>query len=256
MITYPFTVLVCGLGLRLVVTRGPRGLSAPFCKATAYLYDSNKSIGFAAARSFACWVRYRSVSPLLRLFYPIVAGGNRSLVCSTRVFREAESGFLVNRGSTLRNAQQTRISLCSSHRHSNNNRNYKTRTKNFSIMASPDQRAPAPPAEEFNQDTVALHLGGLADQANLFQSQNQNQATLGRILATVEATNDRMGAMETRMGTMQTRMADMEKAITDRINTMETGINRRLDKLESFAKNTNARAKNARARELGIDYTQ
>ncbi|KYG13755.1 hypothetical protein FVEG_14000 [Fusarium verticillioides 7600] len=130
-------------------------------------------------------------------------------------------------------------------------------------MASPDQRAPAPPAEEFNQDTVALHLGGLADQANLFQSQNQNQATLGRILATVEATNDRMGAMETRMGimetrmgTMQTRMADMEKAITDRINTMETGINRRLDKLESFAKNTNARAKNARARELGIDYTQ
>ncbi|KAF5684388.1 hypothetical protein FDENT_6737 [Fusarium denticulatum] len=97
--------------------------------------------------------------------------------------------------------------------------------------AQQQQHPPSPPPEgEFNKDTVVHHLRGLANQVNLYEAQNQDRAILTQILEQMQALNQR-------------------------VDEMATGINKRLDKLESFATNTNARAKNARAYEQGVDYT-
>lgn len=133
----------------------------------------------------------------------------------------------------------------------------------ISIMASSAQRPPSPPTEKFDKDTVALHLRGLAHQATLFRTQSLNQTTLDQILAAVQATNTRMGEMETRLNTrmdgvetrLNERMDGIEASLNERITALETSMNKRFDKIESFAQNTKARAKNARARELGVPYT-
>ncbi|SCV57795.1 uncharacterized protein FFB14_15329 [Fusarium fujikuroi] len=119
-------------------------------------------------------------------------------------------------------------------------------------MASSAQRPPSPPTEEFDKDTVALHLRGLAHQATLFRTQSLNQTTLDQILAAVQATNTRMGEMETRLNT---RMDGVETRLNECITALETSMNKRFDKIESFAQNSKARAKNARAREVGVPYT-
>ncbi|CCT76118.1 uncharacterized protein FFUJ_14251 [Fusarium fujikuroi IMI 58289] len=126
-------------------------------------------------------------------------------------------------------------------------------------MAASVQRPPSPPTEEFDKDTVALHLRGLAHQATLFRTQSLNQTTLDQILAAVQATNTRMDAVETRMGEMETRLKERMDGIKthtdERITTLETGMNKRFDKIDSFAQNSKARAKNARSREVGVPYT-
>ncbi|KAJ4103862.1 hypothetical protein NW760_014579 [Fusarium oxysporum] len=86
-------------------------------------------------------------------------------------------------------------------------------------MNSPlaQQQPPLSPPP-FNKDTVVHHLHGLANQVNLFEDQTQDRVILAQILEQMQALNRR-------------------------VDEMATGIK----KLESFATNTDARAKNSRA---------
>ncbi|KAF4954196.1 hypothetical protein FGADI_5409 [Fusarium gaditjirri] len=110
-------------------------------------------------------------------------------------------------------------------------------------MGSPlahQQQPPSPPPEEFNKDTVAELLHGLGRQI-LDQMQGMERRLNQRIDGIAAGINERISTMET--------------AIDTCFNNMEAAINGRIDKLESFATNTNARAKNDRAYEQGVDYT-
>ncbi|CVL07117.1 uncharacterized protein FMAN_16238 [Fusarium mangiferae] len=63
---------------------------------------------------------------------------------------------------------------------------------------------------------------------------------------------ERMDDIETRLNK---RMDGIETRINTRITTLENEMNKQFVKFESFAQNTRARAKNSRARELGVPYT-
>ncbi|KAG4257565.1 hypothetical protein FPRO03_13871 [Fusarium proliferatum] len=64
--------------------------------------------------------------------------------------------------------------------------------------------------------------------------------------------NTRIDGVETRLNE---RMDGIEASLNERITALETTMNKRFDKIESFAQNSKARAKNARAREVGVPYT-